>query len=94
MPKPTVFQIESCQYIRVSSLVPDNWVEWFYQAISESKPPFHWGMNNRSMVDVVTFINHCQDTLTDNKNVSACILKSWIAKLDRIPKNVYIDMEN
>lgn len=87
------FQIETCKFIPVSSLVPENW-DWFFALISENAP-FSWGDNNRTMIDVDTFLNHCDDAFDfDSHYVNVGAYKAWVKKIERIPKDVYIDMEN
>lgn len=88
-------KIETCRFVPVTSIVPKNWWYWFYEAISDNAP-FTWGDNNRSMVDVQTFLNHCDAVCLDNgaSFVNAGAYKAWVKKIESLPEDVCIDMEN
>lgn len=87
------FKVQTCEFVPVSSLVPDSWGGWFYATIS-SDAPFSWGDNNRTMVTAERFWNHCHERLSGAGYVNEGALQSWLKKVDRLPATLYIDLEN
>ena len=93
-------KIQTCQFIPVSSLVPNHWGEWFYAAISD-QAPFSWGDNNKSLIDMERFATHCESVLEER--VAPGAAREWLKKIRRIdadnvlryaPASVYIDLEH
>lgn len=93
------FKVNSCEYIEVSDLVPEEWKEWFFGFISEDAP-FSWGDNNRTMVDVGSFADHCERRLenaVDDGFVTESAVERWLKKirvLDTGADAPYVDLEN
>lgn len=90
--------IETCKYVAVTDIIPDNWASWFYQYLSECSD-LCWGTNNRSLVDADHFkyltdmvfeeSDHCEEE--DYKKQMGEVS----AKLDTLwDQRIYIDLEN
>ena len=90
--------IETCEFVPITSIVPKEWGDWFYIAISENAP-FSWGDNNRTMVDARSFANHVNEVFSyqDGQQL-ADIEKYQDAFYDTLnylgAKRIYIDLEN
>ena len=92
---------EVTTYIPLSSLVPKEWVEWFYGCLSESSP-FTWGDCNRSLVTASRFFTNASEVIDMQEGFmedpaqavtlreEADIFLGTIAGLGE----TYIDMEN
>jgi len=83
-------------YYELTDLIPSNWVEWFYAAISENAP-FSWGDNNRTLVTVERFVDHM------NNRVDGAISDGTITQgeydevkeaIESLGSLTYIDLEN
>lgn len=61
-------KIKSCSFIELSDIVPAEWRDWFYTAISENAP-FSWGDNNRTLVTASSLYDHIDDALFDAEEV-------------------------
>lgn len=93
--KSPKFQIESCKYIPVSTILPDFDDGNFLTFLGDVSH-FTWGDNNRSLVDSLTFYQDCSETCSNHYGLDeedAKVMK-WLAKISKIPNDVYIDMEN
>jgi len=86
-------KVETCKFVCASDLVPKRWREWFWETISHNAP-FSWGDNNRTLVDAVTFHDHCGNRILGEGYVADIAFKAWLQKITRIPADVYIDLEN
>ena len=88
--------IETCAFVSMSSLIPPHWWDWAFYLISDSAP-FSWGDNNRTMVAKHRFHDHCTNRFEDvvrDGDVSQAELDMFFVKLDKVPDNVYIDLEH
>jgi hypothetical protein len=88
--------IQTCRFIDVTDLVPKAWRFWFWQLISENAP-FSWGDNNRTMVNIGAFINHCKWCLEDCEETSKSAITRFLNKLEKLDTGAdapYIDLEN
>lgn len=81
------------QCVSLTEIVPPNWHEWFFETLSGSSG-FTWGTNNFSLVDVDSFLNYCDETFHGSGFVNNGTFKAWFKKMQRLPKNVYIDLES
>lgn len=84
-----------CVFTEVSSLVPEEWTEWFWSCVSEDAP-FSWGSNNRSMVTASDFACHCKDVLLNasaDQRVPQEEIDTFLEKLRELGDS-YIDLEN
>lgn len=79
--------IQTCEFISATDLVPEDWVGWFWELISENAP-FSWGDNNRSLITANYFAKHCEKCLDKSKES-----KQFIDKLYKL-KDLYIDLES
>ena len=93
-------KVLTCKYVPVTSIVPVQWKEWFFAALSSSAP-FSWGDNNLTMVDVERFARQCEIVLEDNCAAPGAV-REWLKMVRRLdpgavrfatPK-VYIDLES
>jgi hypothetical protein len=100
------FQIDSVEvarFIPVTEIVPKEWECWFYQAISEDAP-FSWGDNNRTLVTLERFIDHCENSLSylDDDELDPNERDYFINELKLLatspachePAGLYVDLEN
>lgn len=94
------FNIQTCNFVCVTDIVPKEWTNWFFDMLSEDSP-FSWGDNNRSLVSVERFSNFVIDQLNDilidndNENLTEDDIENFEDILDELQKkNVYIDLEN
>ena len=89
-------RVDTCQFVRVTELVPERWQEWFCTAISEDAP-FSWGDNNRTLVTAERFADHCEDRMEDLLDESNLFFvqeaRDFIEVLRRLGQT-YIDLEN
>lgn len=91
-------EYETAKYVPLSEIVPDNWKDWFYTAISEDAP-FSWGDNNRTLVDAISFGHHASERIdTEESFGNNGVIKgrkNFFAVLNKLEKDqVYIDLEN
>jgi hypothetical protein len=86
-------KVQTCKFVPVSSLVPDSWGLWFYDAITQDAP-FSWGDNNRTMITAQRFYGHCWSRIRGEGYVNEGAFKSWLKKIDRLPPDMLIDLEN
>lgn len=89
---------ETAKYVPLSEIVPDNWKDWFYGAISQ-EAPFSWGDNNRTLVDAISFGHHAQEVMDMEESFGNIGTikgrKNFFSMLDQLEKDqVYIDLEN
>ena len=54
--------IDTLRATPVSMILPPEWRDWVWTAISEGAP-FSWGDNNHSLVDPLDFGDHLQDVM-------------------------------
>lgn len=88
-------KIQTCNYVEATSLVPEQWVGWFWATISDNAP-FSWGDNNRSMVTASSFRQHCEDRLldaSDDEGVPQEEIDQFLQVLMDLGE-IYIDLEN
>jgi len=86
---------KTVEIIEVTSLVPKEWVNWFYGLISENAP-FSWGDNNRTLVTASRFHTHvfgCLDLAIEDEDVSQEDVDSFLEMLEGLGET-YIDLEN
>jgi len=85
----------TCEFVEVTSLVPKDWVEWFWWLISESAP-FTWGDLNRALVTASDFSRHCEDCLldaADDFSVPQEDIDTFLSVLENLGET-YVDLEN
>ena len=93
-------KIETCEFVPLTSLVPKKWENWFYEAIS-TNAPFSWGDNNRTLISLNRFYDHCKEVL-ENHGLDYGLKESGLTKKskDKFLKTIveltvdYIDLEN
>lgn len=88
-----VSKVETCEFIPATLLVPDSWDSWFWERISEDAP-FSWGDNNRTLVDMADFLDHCEDRLHDKPEADAWLKKMRSALKEFGKDGMYVDLEN
>ena len=49
---------ETCEFVAVSTLIPENWVKSEFWSVVSENAPFSWGDNNRSLVTANNFLTH------------------------------------
>ena len=54
--------IDTLRATPVSMILPPEWKDWVWTAISEGAP-FSWGDNNHTLVDPLDFGDHLQDVI-------------------------------
>jgi len=83
-------EVQSCQFVSATNLVPRGWDHWFWEAISVSAP-FTWGDNNRSMVTASSFADHCEETIIGT--IPMPTYRRFINKVRSLGE-MYIDLES
>lgn len=87
--------IKTCEFVEVSTVVPESWASWFWETISDNAP-FSWGDNNRSLVCACDFRRHCEARLldaADDEEVPQRDIDIFLDKLRGLG-TTYIDLEN
>jgi len=79
--------VQTCQFISATDLVPKSWGGFFWELISEDAP-FSWGDNNRSLVTAADFADHCAARLDDSPKV-----QQWLDEVRALGQR-YIDLES
>lgn len=85
--------VEKCEFVAATSLIPRKWDSWFWGVISENAP-FSWGDNNRSLVTARDFADHCANRVEGQGN------RKWTKAVQtRIQEirelgDMYVDLEN
>ena len=85
----------TCEFVEVTSLVPEGWATWFWCLISESAP-FTWGDLNRALVTASDFRRHCEDCLldtADEQGIPQEDIDAFLRVLDELGET-YVDLEN
>jgi hypothetical protein len=96
--------IESAKFVEVSTIVPDDWKDWFFANLSDNAP-FSWGDNNRTLVSAERFKDQALDVLDmmdDDEDESNYIVQdikeykqSFLDTLSYLESNsIYIDLES
>jgi len=102
-----IHKLEAVEFIPVSSVVPGEWTEWFWETFTEDAPPFTWGDNNRSLVTAARFKAHVKSAipvvptntdesafkLVDNYGITHREYRDFMDELTALG-DTYIDMEN
>ena len=89
---------QTCEFIEATTLIPNNWTNWFWGLISESAP-FSWGDNNRSLVCCCDFLEHVKnmididDLIEDGCKITQEEYDEFCEKLESLG-TTYIDLEN
>lgn len=74
-----LFDVQTCKFVCVTDLVPEEWNGWFYDLISEDAP-FSWGDNNRTMVSAERFAEHVLERLNDILNDGEFVQNHFLGK--------------
>ena len=85
----------TCEFVEVTSLVPEGWATWFWCLISESAP-FTWGDLNRALVTASDFRRHCEDCLldtADEQGIPQEDIDAFLRVLNDLGET-YVDLEN
>ena len=80
--------IHTCEYIKSSDLFKGLAQLW--SDLSNSEPDFQWGGNNHTLVDPRAIINHLDNSVVEN----AGQLETLRKRVAKLPKDVYVDLEN
>ena len=83
-------KIETCRFVPVSSLVPKQWDDWFYECLCNSGNT--WGASNHTLIDTRFFLHVANEYCSDEVRPAAW--REWVKKIDNLPNDVFIDMEN
>ena len=90
--KPNLPKLETCKFVPLTSLVPQNWTDWFYEFVSQDAP-FSWGDNNRTLVTAKRLAEHCGDQDLVDAGATQKEADAFMAILDELFET-YIDLEN
>lgn len=93
--------IQTCKFIDISDIVPNDWKPWFFGQISQDAP-FSWGDNNRTLVSPERFREHYLEmldiTIAGDDSLADDVEKYQDAFLDILSylevNQIYIDLEN
>jgi hypothetical protein len=90
---------QTVAFVEVTSIVPEDWYDWFFGAISDNAP-FSWGDNNRTLVTAERLHDHCADVFSyldygadELEDVNEVDLDNFLRKLEGMGET-YIDLEN
>jgi len=102
-------KIEACAFIPVSTIIPKEWFLWFWEVVSETRPPFSCGDCNRSMVTASEFKAYIEKALDvdepdldcgesafdeiDEQGFTYAEYSRYITLLEDLGE-LYIDLEN
>jgi len=83
--------VHNCEFVNLSTLMPDSWKKWFKQVVSEEdNVPFRFG-NNISLVPAWKLASHCKscdlDDLAPEDEVT-----EFFETLDKYGK-IYVNLE-
>ena len=91
---------ETCEFVPVTQLVPDKWLGWFVDMLSQDAP-FSWGDNNRTLITVERFVDHVKECLdieqqddSDGNPVTQAEVDKWVAEIEKLDPLLYVDLEN
>jgi hypothetical protein len=83
-------KIQTVRCVPVTSIVPESWRNWFYAAMCNSE--ITWGSNDLTLISVDFFLKQAGQYCTEGTTTGAW--REWFKKVERLPNDVYIDMEN
>jgi hypothetical protein len=90
--------IDTLKSVGVTQIIPDDWKDWIWTAISDGAP-FSWGDNNHTLVDAFSFGDHLDSVLDsqDDEDLEETIKEHRPAIFDTInyleANKIYIDLE-
>ena len=94
--KKSKFAVEknvyTIKFIPLSNLVPNKWISWFYDMISQDAP-FSWGDNNRTLVTASRLADHAEAGFANQDNIEETEIEKWLTEVRKLG-NTYIDLEN
>lgn len=82
-------EVESCEFIGATALVPRSWDSWFWKLVDGSRPKRF--QNVRSLVDPQTFREHCEVKLRDRTDRG---IKAFLKRLTKLPVGMLVDLES
>jgi hypothetical protein len=87
--------LETCAFVPLSKLVPQEMHGWFFDALSEHAP-FSWGDNDRTMLVASRFLIRAREVVQARGDEGQ---EEFVEKLFRDTEtlergNIYIDLEN
>jgi hypothetical protein len=90
-------QIDTLQSVGVTQIIPEQWEDWVWTALSDDAP-FSWGDNNHSLVDAFSFGDHLDSVLDYHQDDYEDSIKEYRqAVFDTInylnANKIYIDLE-
>lgn len=89
--------IEEVKYVAMSQIIPEDWHDWFFTALSQSST-FTWGDTNFSLVHADRFMDEVEDILDSEDEMEHNIAEHRGAVIDTLNylsnKNIYIDLES
>lgn len=88
-------ELQTCEFVPITTLVPDHWRAWFWDQLSESAP-FSWGDNNRALVTAERVLEHCErflPNMVEDGALTEAENADFVATLERLGLT-YIDLEN
>lgn len=84
-------KIETCTFVPVSKVLPRGWETWFYAALADNTQ-VTWGTANRTLVNVLDFVDICETFLSRVWKDKREIYR-WFTKMRGLDCD-YIDLEN
>jgi len=87
--------VQITEFVCITDIVPEKWRDWFFAEIS-TDAPFSWGDNNRTLVTIDRFADHCEECLTlmvEEKQLTEGAKREWLKKVRNLD-TMYVDLEN
>ena len=81
-------RIHTCQFVLVSDLFKGLKALW--NEFASSDPDFSFGGNNRTLVDPPSLLHHFDNSLIEDQKQ----LERLRRRIKKLPKDVYVDLEN
>lgn len=82
--------VQTCRFVTASDVFKGLGLLW--TTLVESDPPFSWGSNNRSLVSSVDLTMYLDGQGLDDP--AGAQLTTLIERLDALPSDIYVDLEN
>ena len=82
--------VQTCSFVAASDVFKGLNALW--TALVESDPPFSWGSNNRSLINSTNLTSYLDGQGFDDPVGDQ--LTVLIERLDALPTDIYIDLEN
>ena len=84
--------VHATEFIRITDLVPENWIHWFFGKLSETNK-VTWGDANRTMITADFLADIVSDMDLDIEETTEGARREWVKKVRNLGQ-MYVDLEN